>query len=221
MLRDRLRWGAVNPVVVKLFLGRKPTTWCLRAGTGPVCGCHSTEATAISRLDDKIYHEQIRLIYNQGPVLVFGATLCAILMTAFLWTNLPQSMMLVWLGAVCLSGILRFWVIRAYQNANAEAKKRPHWGPFFWAGTLSAGMIWGAWPLMFYDSYSTEFLLLISTIFAGMVAVSAASGCIYLPSFASFSTPLVIPLAVLHFMSGNDSLMLTGFFLFMFLGIYC
>lgn len=170
-------------------------------------------------LDDKIRHMQIRLIYDQGPVLVLGATLCAVMVTVFLWQHLPRSSLLFWLGAVALTTLLRIWVIRIYMRVDEHAQQRTHWGPFFWLGTLSAGMIWGAWPLMFYSLYNTEHLLLISTVFAGMVAVSAASGSIYLPSFLSFSVPLVIPLAITHLFSGSEVLQLTGVLLIMFLGV--
>jgi signal transduction histidine kinase len=173
----------------------------------------------VTELERKIYHEQIRLIYNQGPVLVAGATLCAVIITLFLWRHLPQSTLLFWLAAVGLSTLLRIWVIAVYLKADARTRERPIWGPFFWLGTLTAGMIWGAWPLMFYQLYSTEYLLLISTIFAGMVAVSAASGSIYLPSFLSFSIPLILPLGITHIMSGNESLVLTGLLLIMFLAV--
>jgi len=173
----------------------------------------------VTELERKIYHEQIRLIYNQGPVLVAGATMCAVIITVFLWRLLPQSTLLFWLAAVGISTILRIWVIVVYLKADTKTRERPIWGPFFWLGTLTAGMIWGAWPLMFYQLYSTEYLLLISTIFAGMVAVSAASGSIYLPSFLSFSVPLILPLAFTHIMSGSDSLVLTGLLLMMFLAV--
>jgi len=66
---------------------------------------------------------------------------------------------------------------------------------------------------MFYDFYNRETLLLISTLFAAMVAVSASSGRIYLPSFLAFSMPLVIPLSILHIQSSSDTLWLTGFLL--------
>jgi signal transduction histidine kinase/ActR/RegA family two-component response regulator len=173
----------------------------------------------VTELERKIYHEQIRLIYNQGPILVAGATLCAVIITVFLWRHLPQSTLLFWLAAVGGSTILRIWVIVIYLKADAKTRERPIWGPFFWLGTLTAGMIWGAWPLMFYQLYSTEYLLLISTIFAGMVAVSAASGSIYLPSFLSFSVPLILPLGFTHIMSGSESLVLTGLLLMMFLAV--
>lgn len=171
----------------------------------------------MTELERKIYHEQIRLIYNQGPILVAGATLCAVIISVFLWRHLPQSPLLFWLAAVGVCTILRIWVIALYLKADAKTRERPIWGPFFWLGTLTAGMIWGAWPLMFYQLYSTEYLLLISTIFAGMVAVSAASGCIYLPSFLSFSVPLILPLSFTHITSGSDSLVLTGLLLMIFL----
>ncbi len=170
-------------------------------------------------LERKIYHEQIRLIYNQGPVLVAGATFCAVFITLFLWRHLPQSTLLIWLGAVGVTSLLRVWVIGVYLKADERTREQLVWGPFFWLGTLTAGMIWGVWPLMFYQLYSTEYLLLISTIFAGMVAVSAASGCVYLPSFLSFSIPLTLPLAITHILSGNDSLVLTGLLLIMFLAV--
>jgi len=173
----------------------------------------------VNALDSKIYHEQIRLIYNQGPVLVAGATLCAVIITLFLWRHLPQSTLLFWLAAVGISTLLRVWVISIYLQADQKTREQSIWGPFFWLGTLTAGMIWGVWPLIFYHLYSTEYLLLISTIFAGMVAVSAASGSIYLPSFLSFSVPLIIPLGITHILSGNDSLVLTGLLLMMFLAV--
>lgn len=174
----------------------------------------------VTELNSKIYHEQIRMIYQQGPVLIAGAMLCAILVTMFLWQHLPQSALLFWLAAVGITTVLRICIILAYLKVDAAAKKRLVWGPYFWLGTLAAGMIWGAWPLMFYQLYSTEYLLLVSTIFAGLVAVSAASGSMYLPAFVSFSMPLVIPLAVTHLLSGNGTLVLTGILILIFLVVH-
>ena len=173
----------------------------------------------VASLDDKIRHEQIRLIYNQGPVLVLGATLCAVMITLFLWQHLPRNMLLIWLVVIGISAVLRLAIFRAFQRADSERQQSPHWGRLFWTSTLFTGIVWGAWPLLFYHLYSTEYLLLISTIFAGMVAVSAGSGTIYLPSFSAFSTPLVIPLSVTHMLSGSDTLAITGVLMLMFLAV--
>ncbi len=172
-----------------------------------------------TQLDERIQREQIRLIYNQGSILVLGATLCAALVALFLWRLVPQNTLLLWLAAVCIGTVLRISIIQSYQRSTTTTRQRPYWGKLFWVGTLLSGLIWGSWPLLFYNLYSTEHLLLISTIFAGMVAVSASAGNIYLPSFYSFSVPLVVPMSIAHFQSANDSLVLTGVLLLMFLGV--
>ncbi|MEE9332879.1 MAG: hybrid sensor histidine kinase/response regulator [Granulosicoccaceae bacterium] len=153
----------------------------------------------------------------QGTGLILGATVCAALITIFLWTLASKIGLLWWMGAIAVIGAVRLVSIRRYFKASDETRNRRYWGPVFWVGTLLAGIVWGMWPLMFYDFYSRETLLLISTLFAGMVAVSASSGRIYIPSFLSFSMPLVIPLSILHMQSGSDTLWLTGFLLLVFL----
>ncbi|MEE9320884.1 MAG: ATP-binding protein [Granulosicoccus sp.] len=173
----------------------------------------------MNELDQKVYREQIRLIYAQGPVLVLGAALCAIIISLYLWRHLPQNALFLWLGAITLTTVLRMWVILTFQRISEADRERRHWGVFFWIGTLSAGLIWGAWPLMFYSVYDADHLLLISAVFAAMVAVSAASGNIYLPSFLSFSVPLIMPMAVAHLLSGDGVLAVTGVLLLVFLAV--
>ncbi|MFK8083314.1 MAG: hybrid sensor histidine kinase/response regulator [Granulosicoccus sp.] len=168
-------------------------------------------------IERKIYNEQIRLIYNQGTIPIAGATICALVLTLFLWRQMPQVTLVFWLVGVGFSALLRLWCIYAYLRADQQTRKHSVWGTLFWLGSLAAGMIWGALPLIFYSVYSTEYLLLISTIFAGMVTISAANGSNYLPSFLSFSVPLVLPLAIAHLLSGIDSLELVGILLIMFL----
>ena len=173
----------------------------------------------MSDIDRNIYNEQIRLIYNQGTFLVAGAAVCAVVITLFLWSRLPQTTLFFWLAAVGVSTGLRLWFIYGYLQSDESARKKPVWGTLYWFGTLVTGIVWGAWPLLFYSLYSVEYLLLISTIFAGMVAVNAAASSIYLPAFFTFSVPLLLPLSIAHLMSGRDSLALTGLLLVMFLAI--
>ena len=153
----------------------------------------------------------------QGTGLIVGATVCAALITVFLWSITPKIGLLWWIATIAIIGAVRLVTIRRYFVVSEEDRNKRYWGPVFWVGTLLAGIVWGMWPLIFYDFYSKETLLLISTLFAGMVAVSASSGRIYIPSFISFSMPLVIPLSILHMQSGSDTLWLTGSLLLVFL----
>jgi len=177
------------------------------------------EASTVAALETKIYHEQVRLICNQGTSLVVGALVCAFSISAFLWHTLPSTTLSVWLGVLSVTAVFRLLVIRAYFQSNEEERQVSFWGPTMWIGTLASGSVWGVWPMLFYDFVSADYLLLVSTIFAGMVAVSSASGGIYFPMFTSFSMPLVIPMAIAHLNSNNDALWLTGVMLLMFLTV--
>ncbi len=185
-----------------------------------ILGCTKPcRGKTITTLDQKIHHEQIRLIYIQGSGLILGATFCAAMISLFLWSLSPTTGLLWWMATIGAIALMRLVSVRRYFSTTEEGRSNFYWGPLFWVGTLMAGVVWGMWPLMFYDIYSKEALLLISTLFAGMVAVSAASGRIYIPSFLSFSVPLVVPLCVRHMQSGSDTLFLTGFLLLIFLGV--
>lgn len=173
---------------------------------------------SLSDIDQKIYHEQTRLIYNQGRFLVVGSTLCAFIITFFFWRHLPVDELLYWFGIVGVISTVRLWCIYLYKRAHQQSRQRPIWGTLFWLGMLASGLIWGAWPLIFYSYYSAEYLLLVSTVFAGMVAMSgAAAGSLYLPAFLAFSVPLILPLSVVHMLSGRDSLALVGLLLIVYL----
>ena len=167
----------------------------------------------------KIYNEQIRLAYDKASILVSGTTLCAVVITLFLWSLLPQQTLVYWLGAVGVSSALRLWCIYAYMKADQASREKPVWGTLLQLSLLAAGMAWGSWPLLFYTLYSTEYLLLISAIFAGMVSVSAASGGNHLPSFIAFSVPLILPLSIANLRSGVDALVPAGALLIMCLSL--
>ncbi len=173
----------------------------------------------MSDINRKIYQEQIRLIYGQGTGLAAASTLCAVCITLFLWRHFQHPQLILWLAAVGLSTALRLIGIYLYLNAQPQVRELPRWGTLYWLGSLVTGSIWGVWPLFFYNLYTPEYLLMMSTVFAGMVAMSAAAGSIYFPAFLSFSVPLLIPMSITHLLSGRDSLAIVGVLLLLFLGV--
>lgn len=177
------------------------------------------EDKPVSEIDRKINHEQIRLIYDRGPLLVGGGVLCAVYITLFLSREVHHTQLFAWLAAIGLSALLRLWAISAYIKADTKTREQSFWGRLFCLGAFATGAIWGAWPLFFYSTYGTEELLLISVIFAGMVAVSAGAGNIFPPSFLTYSIPMMLPLSVMHLLSGVESLVLIGGMLPIFLAI--
>lgn len=143
----------------------------------------------------------------------------ALVVSAVLWNVLPHNTLGLWFGALGLISVLRLCVIRAYFQSADDERQAAFWGPSLWVGTLAAGCLWGVWPMLFYEHLHSVNLMFISTVFAGMVAVSSASGNVYLPMFATFSMPLTIPLAIAHLTSNNKELWATGLLLLVFLAV--
>lgn len=173
----------------------------------------------MSDIDRRIYHEQIRLMYNRATSLIVGSVLCAMVITWFLWQQHPHPALIYWVSGLVVTSIVRLWFVHSYLKADRKTRERRLWGPLFIVSVLASGMIWGIWPLLFYSSYNPEDLLLVSTIFAGMAAVSAASGGVYLPAFLAFGIPLALPMSIAHLLSGRDSLALIGLLLILFLAV--
>lgn len=126
-------------------------------------------------------------------------------------------MLIWWLAAIGISTSLRLCSIYFYLNATPSVRELPRWGTFYLLGSSITGIVWGAWPLCFYTSFAPEYLLMITAIFAGMVAVSAAAGSTYFPAFLCFSIPMLIPMSIAHILSGDDSMAFFGGNLLMFL----
>jgi len=173
----------------------------------------------IATLDTKVYHEQVRLFFNQSSVLVSGAFVGALVISAVLWNFLPHITLGIWFGTVSLISALRLCVARAYFQSGGDERQAAYWGPSLWLGSLAAGCVWGIWPMLFYEHLSSVHLMFVTTIVAGMVAVNSASGSVYLPIFVTFSMPLTIPLAIAHLTSNNEELWATGLLMLIFLAV--
>ena len=168
-------------------------------------------------LDARIRAAQVRLIYGQGRALVLGAATAAAATMLFAWWLGAGEFPWPWLAALAVVSAVRLGVIGAYHRAGAAIGEAGLWGRRFWLGTLAAGTLWSSWAVSRHDPGEIELLLLLSTVFAGMVAVSANSAGAHLPSFLSFSVPLTLPLAGAHVVSGRHSLVATGVLLGLFL----
>ncbi|MFK7891827.1 MAG: ATP-binding protein [Granulosicoccus sp.] len=173
----------------------------------------------MNEIDQKINQEQIRLIYNQSPAQVVGPAFCAVIVTVFLWRESPQGGLIYWLAAIGVSIALRIWSVALYARSDSSIRQHRAWGPIYRIGAFATGVVWGAWPIFFYNHYSAEYLVLMSAVFAGIVAVNAITGNLYKHSFALFSFPVVLPFSFMHLLSGNETLVLTGVLLWVFLAV--
>jgi len=172
----------------------------------------------LDEIQTKVYYEKVRFMHNQSAFMIVGSTVCAIVVTFYLWQELPQELLAYWLLAHAVTAVIRLWIVYAYLRADDILRKKRIWGNLCWFGSMLTGIVWAVWPWVFcvYASPETELVMLV--IFAGMVAVSASSGGIYMPVFFAFSVPLV-SLSAVHILSRHESTQLTGVLLVLYLGV--
>jgi len=171
-------------------------------------------------LERRILREQVKLIYQQGPTLSLGAAAAAVLMTYYSTRTNPGGLPVAWLLVVMASVFFRLWMFFRFSRARGTDETNEmdyrQWGWRFAFGSTLAGIVWSSWPFLFYADHSAEYLLMITAVVAGMVAVLASSGSVYLPAFYCFAVPLCLPFILFHTLSGVDVLIWTGWLLLMF-----
>ena len=159
------------------------------------------------------------MLYRQGPVLVMGATAAAFTLSLFLSRVVSTGSLVLWLALIVASACFRFIIFAVYRRYGSRTPATGPWGPLFWLGSLTAGFVWGTLPVVLHHQLPAEYLLLLATVFAGMVAVTASAGSVYLPSFYAFAIPLITPLILILLLSERDTLLLTGALLLLFAGV--
>ena len=156
------------------------------------------------------------MLYRQGPVLVIGATAAALTLSLFLSRVVSTGALVLWLVLIVASACFRFIIFAVYRRYGSRTPATGPWGSLFWLGSLTAGFVWGSLPVVLHHQLPAEYLLLLATVFAGMVAVTASAGSVYLPSFYAFAIPLITPLILILLLSARDTLLLTGALLLLF-----
>jgi len=129
--------------------------------------------------------EQVRSIYRQGPVLLIGATAAASVITFFGYQENPDNKHFLWFGAVLVTMSLRLALFGFYRKHNNHKRGRglsadgfapsgfsaARWGWGFALASVVSGLVWASWPVIFHHLAATDYLLMVSALIAGMIAV--------------------------------------------------
>ena len=166
-------------------------------------------------MQGEIKAEQVRLIYKQGPLFSVGAAAAASVIALIGYSNDSNHQYLWWLAVVMVGAAIRLWLLFMYKRRDPSVTTID-WGRRFTLSATLAGVVWGSWPFWFFSSANTDFLIMISALIAGMVAVLANSGSVYLPAFVCFALPLCLTSVLFLVQSDLEVLVWTGCLLCMF-----
>src|ERR1700749_2722999 len=153
--------------------------------------------------------ELIPCLSRNIPTAVAVNAVIAVLMCLALRETLPHERLALWLAAIYVLAIARYFLWRAFQLADLTAAgSSSRWHRYALLGSGLNGLIWGTGGVALYapDSPASQFLLLITQFGMGAGAAYAAA-----PSFAAvmaYILPSVV-LSSIPFFQAADSVHVT------------
>ena len=172
---------------------------------------------------EEIRAGQVGLLYRQAPLALASIVINSVLLTAVMWSEVSQPLLLAWLGLTLLLTLERTHLIRAYRRASPEPSDALRWGRWFMLGTALSGLAWGAAGGLFFTEHSHIHRVFLAFLLAGMAAGGLSTLSSYAGAYLAFLLPALLPYTVRVFLQGgllytSMSLMLL-LFVAMMLGI--
>jgi signal transduction histidine kinase/CheY-like chemotaxis protein len=146
--------------------------------------------------DAAVRSEQIKTLYSQSVPILLANVLNAIIVSATLWPSGPRLQLAAWTLAMTAMTVVRIELRRRYWRTTPVAGSAERWGRYFVAGSLCAGLLWGAAGFLFYDVGGVLSQILLTFVIGGMCAAAAGTLACHLPAYRAYIVPSLLPLVV-------------------------
>ncbi len=152
------------------------------------------------------------------PVLVSNLAISAIVVFV-LWPLADRSILLIWAGLIWALALARFfgWRRCPVDELGQDAIAR-RWGRFAVTVSLSAGVLWGGAPLLFFSPGLTPPQLLLILVTTGMAAGHAAAQSAYIRAFFAYIIPGTLPVGLFYVAQASQIEVLIGILALLFAG---
>ena len=155
----------------------------------------SVQLNDASRHSSALHAEQVALVYQALPYALFTVLLSSAVLVAVQWHSIDHRILLGWLASVYAITAVRWLLYRRYHQLSAAADYRL-WGRRFIAGTLIAGISWGAAAYLLFPPADPAHQVFLVFILAGMSAGSITTLAARHAAAEVFLIPALIPLIV-------------------------
>ncbi len=167
---------------------------------------------------EEIRAEQIGLLYRQAPLALAAIVINSILLTAIMWSEASQPLLLAWLGLTLLLTLNRAFLVRAYRRASPEPSEARRWALWFVLGTALSGLAWGAAGALFFTN-SHVHRVILAFLLGGMAAGGLSTLSSYPGAYRAFLLPALLPYTVRVFLQGGPLYASMGSMLLLFVAM--
>lgn len=146
--------------------------------------------------DARLTRAQMIALTRQARLSNFVPPVNSVILGFLLWGNVPTIVLIVWVGLVWATSVIRWQMYRRYDAAVARgAGYGPGWHAI-WVGVhFVAGVVWGVGSIVLFaqDNFLIQAYLVIFVL--GMGAGAAASFAPLFPALVAYLIPLTVPIA--------------------------
>jgi two-component system, sensor histidine kinase len=167
--------------------------------------------SSVSTSNDRLLHEQVRLLARNVPALVVGTLVLSSGTAALLVMNgQPPRWVLYWLAAMAALCAIRWWGAVRYRRAQPGPSQAPGWARWFVLASFVAGVLWGSLTALFFSPDDPHTQAVLVMILVAIVASATQSLGSYFPAHLAFAVPALVPFAVRSILSGDARTMTLG-----------
>ena len=124
---------------------------------------------------ERLFSEQVRLLYEHVPIALLGLLLNALVLTYVLWDVTDHATLLIWLGAILASGGGRAVLRYRYRRGAVTPARAARWSAGYLVGTLASGLVWGLAGIFLFPPQSIVHQVFIAFLAGGLSAGSLAA----------------------------------------------
>jgi signal transduction histidine kinase len=165
-----------------------------------------TRLTAKPARDPRVFAEQVRLLYRELPVAVFGTTLAAVVIVVAMWGHAPASWLIGWLALVLLNLVWRVYLYLRFRDRAPAITDFDPWATLWIVGATISGVLFGIAGFAFVDPQSLFHQLLLLVILFGMASGAVPMLATYEPALYLFLVPAITPMAARMIIEGGPHL---------------
>jgi diguanylate cyclase (GGDEF)-like protein/PAS domain S-box-containing protein len=170
-----------------------------------------------SRHAAQVFAGQVSLLYKNAP-LAYSVTLVnGAILALVQGASVAVLPLIAWYAALVFVTALRALLVRRYTRAEPDPDAAGRWNAAYVAGTMLAGVVWGAASFVMVPSPSVAHEVFVAFVLAGMSAGSITVLAFRMEACLAFLLPTLVPLAAHYFARGATLHMAMGLMTSIFL----
>lgn len=174
-------------------------------GTDPLTarGQEVAEDRADKSVSQRTQAELFALLYANAPFGLGAGLVTAAILCIVIGPVAPAFATGLWLAGVVGVSLLRWLLVKSYRRASEAERENKKWGKRFVAGTLATGLCWGCCSMLLIGYGDERYVGFSTFILGGFAAAGIATVGAVWSAYASFSIPVLLPLAALLAFRGD------------------